>query len=162
MVKKIQKSGIFSKIQKNHFFSKNLKILKIFFFRRKIKKNAIPLVLLIEEISLRPELSSPPRFRIQGGYPERYGRTNEAGRKSLCLILDVKGGRVAKWVDFASQSQSSTVMVCYQHGYQSSFRRRRLILLSEKVWGNFSVCDFIECKVRCVTKGGNWWKNLKS
>ena len=29
-------------------------------------KNAILLVLPIEEISLRPELSSPPRFRIQG------------------------------------------------------------------------------------------------
>ena len=33
------------------------------------KKNAILLVLPIEEISLRPELSSSPRFRIQGGYP---------------------------------------------------------------------------------------------
>ena len=31
------------------------------------KKNAIPLVLPIEEISFQPELSSPPRFRIQGG-----------------------------------------------------------------------------------------------
>ena len=39
------------------------------------KKNAIPLVLPIEEISLRPELSSPPRFRIQGGSPERDTRT---------------------------------------------------------------------------------------
>ena len=29
-------------------------------------KNAIILVLLIEEISLRPELTSPPRFRFQG------------------------------------------------------------------------------------------------
>ena len=35
------------------------------------KKYTIPLVLPIEEISLRPELSSPPRFRIQGGSPER-------------------------------------------------------------------------------------------
>ena len=44
-------------------------------------------ILPIEEISLRPELSSPPRFRFQGGYPERYKkrRTNK-GRKSLCLI----------------------------------------------------------------------------
>jgi hypothetical protein len=32
-------------------------------------KNAIILVLLIEEISFRPELSSPPLFRIQGGGP---------------------------------------------------------------------------------------------
>ena len=49
-------------------FSKNMKILKISFFCR---KNAIPLVLPIEEISLRPELFSPARSRIQGGYPER-------------------------------------------------------------------------------------------
>ena len=44
----------------------------MYFFCRK-KKNAIILVLLIEEISHRPELPSPPRFRIQGGYPERDG-----------------------------------------------------------------------------------------
>ena len=31
------------------------------------EKNAIILVLPIEEISLRPELSSPPCLRIQGG-----------------------------------------------------------------------------------------------
>ena len=30
-------------------------------------KNPLPLPLPFEEISLRPELSSPPRFRIQGG-----------------------------------------------------------------------------------------------
>ena len=34
------------------------------------KNNDILLVLPIEEISLRPEVSSPPRFRIQGGSPE--------------------------------------------------------------------------------------------
>ena len=51
--------------KKNIFFSKNL----IFF------KKAILLVLPIEEISIRPELSSQPRFRIQGGgYRERYKR----------------------------------------------------------------------------------------
>ena len=44
------------------------------------EKNAILLVLPIEEISLRPELSSPACFIIQGGYPERDGgevRTKE-------------------------------------------------------------------------------------
>ena len=35
------------------------------------KINAIILVLLFKEISIRPELSSPPHFRIQGGYRER-------------------------------------------------------------------------------------------
>ena len=76
---------ICQKMPKNHFFSKKMKFLKILVFRRK-KKNAFPLVLPIEEIILRPELSSPPSFRIQGGYRERYGRTDE--RKSSCLILD--------------------------------------------------------------------------
>ena len=65
MVKKSENLKFFWKIQKNHFFSKNLKILKIFFFAD--KKNAIPLVLPIEQISLQPELSSSARFRIQGG-----------------------------------------------------------------------------------------------
>ena len=40
------------------------------FKKKSLKKNAISLVLPIEEISLWPELSSPARFRIQGGYPE--------------------------------------------------------------------------------------------
>ena len=54
------------KSKKNHFFY--LKILKIFFFLpKKIKIKAILLVLLIKEISLQRELSSPPHFRIQGG-----------------------------------------------------------------------------------------------
>ena len=35
------------------------------------KKNSVLLVSPIEEISLRPELSSPSRFRFQGGSPER-------------------------------------------------------------------------------------------
>ena len=45
---------------------------KIFFFGLKKKKNIL-LVWPIEEISLQPELSSPARFRIQGGYPEPDG-----------------------------------------------------------------------------------------
>ena len=44
------------------------------------KESAILLDLPIEEISLRPELSSPPRFRFQGGYPERdIGGGGEGG-----------------------------------------------------------------------------------
>ena len=50
--------------KKNAFF-KSLKILKKKKFLH--KKNAFFIVLLIEEISLQPELSSPTRFRIQGG-----------------------------------------------------------------------------------------------
>ena len=74
------------KIQKNHFFSKNLKKEKK---RRKKspKKNAILLVLPIEEISLRPELSSPARFRFQGGGTLSVTEEEDGGRrKSSCLI----------------------------------------------------------------------------
>ena len=55
---------------------------------KKKEKNKILLVLPFEEISLQPELSSPPLFRIQGGYPEHDGRRTKDGGKSLCLILD--------------------------------------------------------------------------
>ena len=47
------------------------------------KKNAFLLVFAFEDISIRPELSSPPRFRIQGGgYREPYGGGQTNGRKS--------------------------------------------------------------------------------
>ena len=52
-----------SKILKNQDFFFHLKILYFFL----AEKNAIILVLPVEEISLRPELSAPPRFRFQGG-----------------------------------------------------------------------------------------------
>ena len=61
---------------KNHFFLQN-------------KKNTLLLVLQNEEIGLQPELSSPLRFRIQGGgYPEpeteiRRERGSIAPRKVL-------------------------------------------------------------------------------
>ena len=59
------------------FFQKSQNFENIFFFCQ--KKNAILLVLPIEEISLRPELSSPARCRILGGSPEPDGgwRTEE-------------------------------------------------------------------------------------
>ena len=52
------------KYQKKHL-KKFLKTEKIIFLKCNF------LVLPIEEIGLRPELSSPPCFRIQCGYPER-------------------------------------------------------------------------------------------
>ena len=78
MVKKIQKSEKISKNQKKTFFFS----IYLFFwrkknFRRKKKKNAILLVFQYKEDGIRPELSSPPRFRNQGAYPERHERTNE-------------------------------------------------------------------------------------
>ena len=47
------------------------------FFSLPTKENTILLVLPFKEITIRPELSSPPRFRIQGVSPERYGRTEQ-------------------------------------------------------------------------------------
>ena len=66
MVKKSEKN-----LKKSLFFKKSEHFENIYFSAK--KKIAIPLVLPIEEISLRPELSSPPRFRIQGGSPECDG-----------------------------------------------------------------------------------------
>ena len=69
--KKIENPKIWKNVEKSQkftFFQKISKFWKYFFFaEKKNKKNAILLVLPIEEISLRPELSSPPRFKIQGG-----------------------------------------------------------------------------------------------
>ena len=52
--------------KKSYFFQKNQKFWKVIFFAEK-EENAIVLVLPFVDISLRPELSSPPHFRIQGG-----------------------------------------------------------------------------------------------
>ena len=81
--KKYQKSEIFSE---NHFFSKKLKYLKIFFSVEEIK-NAILLVLIFKEISIQPKLNSPPCFRILGGSPECYTAAG-AGQDPFFLILD--------------------------------------------------------------------------
>ena len=56
---------------------------KRFFLNKSEEKKAIPLDLPFEEISLWPELSSLPCFRIQGGYPERYRRTD--GRTEILM-----------------------------------------------------------------------------
>ena len=73
--KKSQNLKISFKKTKNHLFSKNLNTLKNKFFSTKNKKNTIPLVLPFDEISLRPELSSPSRFRIQCRWSERDERS---------------------------------------------------------------------------------------
>ena len=77
--RKIQKKIKFKNFQKwleNPKIWKNTKkshiffyfFLFIFFLPKKERKKVFP----IEEISLRQELSCSPRFRIQGGSPERY------------------------------------------------------------------------------------------
>ena len=101
----IQKYENLKKSQKFTFFDFFF-FLKIFFRRR--KKNTILLVFQYQDDAIRPELFSPPRFRIQGGYPECDGqRTKKEGRrrrKSLCLILDlyvVQAGKSAPSLQFA-------------------------------------------------------------
>ena len=63
-VKKSQNIKKSKQILKNNFFFQTFKIFKIYFFP---EKNAFLLVLPFKKISLRPELSSPPHFQIQGG-----------------------------------------------------------------------------------------------
>ena len=85
LVKNWKKSKIWKNIKKSDFLSPKITIffyLKI--WKKNYKKNAIFLVLPIEAISLWPELSSPPRFRIQGGVP--WSLRTKDGQKSFCLI----------------------------------------------------------------------------
>ena len=98
--KKIQHQNK-SKESKHLKISKNLEIWRketgfgcVFFFIQRRKEennfeqqNAVLLVLLFKEISLQTELSSPPRFRIQGGV---VWASRTDGRKLSCLILDCK------------------------------------------------------------------------
>ena len=74
---------------------KNLKkYKKSLFFQKSLEKNLniyflnMPLSQFCHWISIRPEVSSPPRFRIQGGQSEIDGGQTEDGRKSLCLIFE--------------------------------------------------------------------------
>ena len=73
-----QISNFFSFFFFSYIFKKQ-KILP----KKRSKKNAIPLVLPNETINLWPELSNPPRLRIQGGSPEPYGGTN--GRMEILM-----------------------------------------------------------------------------
>ena len=61
-------------------------------------KNAFLLVLPIEEISLWTELSSPPRFRIQGGLQSAVSKTLQT--VSFCKFL--QSVRLCRLVNFAN------------------------------------------------------------
>ena len=65
MSKMVKKSKNLKISQKITSFKKNRKFQNKFLMPK--KKYAILLVLPNEEVSHRPEVSSPPRFRIQGG-----------------------------------------------------------------------------------------------
>ena len=105
------KSQKISKIYKKSFFF-NLKFLKIFVVCR---KNAISLVLPIEEISLWPELPSPPCFRIQGG---RGWSEHDKGQKKdggpteilLCNIGLACNDKIKKWFLFWKHRPSGPML----------------------------------------------------
>ena len=55
---------------------------------KKHKKNAFffKKISSFKDIIIQPELSSPPRFRIQGGYPERDGQRTGEGQRTEILV----------------------------------------------------------------------------
>ena len=89
--------------QKKHTHTKFIKIFKKKLERSKTQNlnsfsfyiflwpnNAFIIVSPFEEISLRPELSSPPNFRIQGGVVWAWRTDKEGGRRFSSLILDTR------------------------------------------------------------------------
>ena len=72
-------------MKKYQFFFK--KSEKCWRKEKKIEKKMLSLSFFpFEEISIQPELSSPTRFRIQGGSPERDGAAG-AGQDSSFLLV---------------------------------------------------------------------------
>ena len=86
-----KQSGKSQKNSKNHF--KTFFVEKNKFCKKKEEKNAALLVFQYQEDAIRPELNSPPRFRVRG-YPERDGTAAAAagvivaGRYFPFLIQD--------------------------------------------------------------------------
>ena len=65
---------------------KNLSFV-LFCLPKKEEGNIILLVFKYLDYTIQPELSSPPRFRIQGGGPLSVTEEHGGERKSLCLIF---------------------------------------------------------------------------
>ena len=79
-IKKNLNNCFFSSFLFPLFSSKKIFVLNTFLF----SSNSI--FLIFQEISLRPELASPPYLRIQGGYPDPdRGRTDEWMQGSTCV-----------------------------------------------------------------------------
>ena len=74
--------------------------------------NAILLVLPLQEISLRPELSSPPRFRIQGVGTVSFTKGWTEQDRTPCVLYWIDRGVQSK-VERAEFSKVHTV--CYIH-----------------------------------------------
>ena len=65
-------------------------------------KNAIPLVFPIKEISLRPELSSPSPFWIQGGWSDR---DTQKDKRTEILVSNIGWSPADVWIFSAGQIQ---------------------------------------------------------
>ena len=118
-----------SEEEKNPLFFKTSEIFTIFLF---CQKNALLLVLPIEEISLRPELSSPSCFRIQGGYRERHTQKN--GRTEI-LVSNFRLGKQLQPLN-KKKSQMGTKI------YEMLFNYKKLNKLFISIhynWYNFYV-----------------------
>ena len=64
------------------------------------KRKCSLLVLLFKKISLRPELSSPPYFRIQGGSPQIYSLESNQGPLSVTEEKDKETAIIVSNIDF--------------------------------------------------------------
>ena len=100
------------------------------------------LVFPFKEISIQPELSSPPYFRIQEGVPERDGRTSK-GQKSLCIILDSKN--IYQWGMVKNSSEFREVWgivsaICNKNGSLLSCMQSKLA--ASVIWKTFSLTNF--------------------
>ena len=92
MVKKSKNLEKSQNLSNNHFFFwKPENFESNIFFAKKRRRNAILLVLPIEEISFRPELSSPPCFWFQAGWSERYKgwRTKDGEQRTEILMSNI-------------------------------------------------------------------------
>ena len=82
--KKYEKNMKIWRKKSPYFIKKKIVLKNIFLWQR--RKKCYSLSIQILGFSLWPEFLSPARFRIQGGWSQRDGQTNEQRRKSLCII----------------------------------------------------------------------------
>ena len=115
---------------------------------------AIFLVLPFKEISIWPELSSPPHFRILGRSPER-DTWKESARKSLCLILNIGYSYL---IDFAQYFFISNGLIdykfCVQETELQSYQVTKLQTYKITNLTSYQVTRFLSYQVRSyqVTK----------
>ena len=147
--KKFQKLKRFQRIAFFQQTSENFENIYSF-----AKENAI-LLLSIEEISLQPEPFSPPRFRIQGWWSERYWWTN--GRRTEILVSNI---------DSLCQHQASRSVI-------NSLKSKGLsavdIICEKQFWDSFNFQDFKtlgwnlqSCTLSLCHSGISWGHTVSS